>query len=57
MEQQAGALEERAKKADLAKEALQAQLEQSKEEMKKLSASSLELEKAKSELAILKDVF
>jgi chemotaxis protein MotB len=56
MEQQAGALEERAKKADLAKEALQAQLEQSKEEMKKLSASSFELEKAQSELAKLKDV-
>jgi uncharacterized protein HemX len=56
MEQQAGALEDRAKKADLAKEALQAQLEQSKEEMRKLSASSLELEQAKSELAKLKDV-
>ncbi|HBZ84585.1 MAG TPA: hypothetical protein DEO44_02485, partial [Verrucomicrobia subdivision 6 bacterium] len=56
MEQQAGALEDRAKKADLAKEALQAQLEQAKEEMKKLSVSSLELEKAKSDLARLKDI-
>jgi chemotaxis protein MotB len=56
MEQQAGALEDRAKKADLAKEALQAQLDQAKEEMGKLSASALELEKAKSDLAKMKDV-
>ena len=53
MEQQAGALEDRAKKADLAKEALQAQLDQAKEEASK---QSMELEKAKSELARLKDV-
>ena len=56
MEQQAGALEDRAKKADLAKEALQAQLDQAKEEMRKFSAGALELETAKSELAKLKDV-
>jgi len=57
MEQQAGALEDRAKKADLAKEALQAQLDQAKEEMRKLSAAEkLELEQAKSELAKMKDV-
>ena len=53
MEQQAGALEDRAKKADLAKEALQAQLDQAKQEASK---QSMELEKAKSELARLKDV-
>jgi chemotaxis protein MotB len=53
MEQQAGALEDRAKKADLAKEALQAQLDQAKEEMRK---PSMELEKAKSDLARLKDI-
>ena len=56
MEQKSGALEDRAKKADLAKEALLAQLEQTKEQMKKLSASSMELEQAKSDLAKLKDV-
>jgi chemotaxis protein MotB len=56
MEQQAGALEDRAKKADLAKEALQAQLDQAKKEMRKFSAGALELETAKSELAKLKDV-
>jgi len=53
MEQQAGALEDRAKKADLAKEALQAQIDQAKENFK---SSSMELEQAKSELAKLKDV-
>ena len=53
MEQQASALEERAKKADLAKEALQAQAEQAKENMK---MASLELEQTKAELAKLKDV-
>lgn len=53
MAEQAGALEDRAKKADVAKEALQAQAEQAKESLK---AAALELEQTKAELARLKDL-
>lgn len=56
VEQRATALEERAKKSDLANEDLRAQLEQSKAEAQKVSALSLQLEQAKADLSKAKDL-
>lgn len=55
-EQRALALEDRAKKSDVANEDLRAQLEQSKGEAQKVSALSLQLEQAKAELSKAKDL-
>ena len=56
MEQKSGALEERAKQAEVSAEALRAELEQAKAQGSKLAAASLELEGAKADLAKLKDL-
>ena len=55
-EQKATALEDRAKKGDLANEELRAQLEQSQTEAKKVGALSIQLEQAKAELSKAKDL-
>jgi len=55
-EQKASALEDRAKKSDLATEDLRAQLEQSKTEAQKVTALSVQLEQARAELNKAKDV-
>ena len=55
-EQKASALEDRAKKSELASENLRGELEQSKAEAQKASAMSVQLEKARAELSKAHDV-
>jgi len=55
-EQKASALEDRAKKSELASENLRGELEQSKAEAQKASAMSVQLEKARAELSKAQDV-
>ena len=56
LEQKSGALENRAKQAEVAAETLRAQMEQLKGDPAKLAEASLELEGTKAELAKLKDL-
>ncbi|NDE85091.1 MAG: chemotaxis protein MotB [Verrucomicrobia bacterium] len=55
-EQKASALEDRAKKSELATEDLRAQLDQSKAEAQKAAALSLQLEQARAQLSKTQDV-